>query len=123
MKNTGIELSSLFHSGTHLEVSPEELAQKLRSSQPPRLLDVREADEHARFALPNAKLIPLGSLVNRLSEIEEWRLEEVVVYCHHGLRSLHAIAQLQRYGFTKLHNLSGGIDRWAREVNPALPRY
>ncbi len=120
MKSTGIELSSLFHTGTHLEVSPGELMKKMHSTQPPHLLDVREPDEHAQYALPNAKLIPLGTLANRLAEIEGWRGEEVVVYCHHGLRSLHAIAQLQKWGFTNLHNLSGGIDRWFREVSPAI---
>jgi adenylyltransferase/sulfurtransferase len=123
MKNTGTELTQLFAGPTHLEISPVELAGKLQSKRPPRLLDVREPQEHAQGALPNAKLIPLNKLAEQISEIEEWRGQEVVVYCHHGLRSLHAIAKLQSLGFSNLHNLSGGIDRWARELNTPIARY
>ena len=104
-------------------MTPVELAKKLQSSNPSRLLDVRQAEEHAFVALPNSTLIPLGELMTRADEIEDWKNEEVVVYCHHGIRSAHAIAQLRALGFTNLHNLSGGIARWTDEVDPTLPRY
>ena len=104
-------------------MTPTELAEKLRAPNPPRLLDVRQAEEHAFATLPNSTLIPLGELMARADEIEDWKIEEVVVYCHHGIRSAHAIAQLRALGFTKLQNLSGGIDRWTDEVDPKLPRY
>jgi rhodanese-related sulfurtransferase len=107
----------------NLQISPAELAAKLRSANPPRLLDVRETEEHKLVALPNSTLIPLGELASRIDELDDWRDEEIVVYCHHGIRSLNAIAQLKHFGFTKLQNLAGGIDRWTTEVNPALPRY
>jgi rhodanese-related sulfurtransferase len=107
----------------NLQISPTELAAKLRSANPPRLLDVRETEEHERVALANSTLIPLGELASRIDELDDWRDEEVVVYCHHGIRSLNAIAQLKHFGFTKLQNLAGGIDRWTTEVDPALPRY
>lgn len=68
-------------------------------------------------------MIPLGELFARAEELEEWKNEEVVVYCHHGIRSLNAIAQLRHLGFTKLQNLAGGIDRWTSEVDPSVPRY
>ncbi|MEP6664024.1 MAG: rhodanese-like domain-containing protein, partial [Verrucomicrobiota bacterium] len=84
---------------------------------------VREEEEHHFVALPNSTLIPLGELSSRLDEIESWLDEEIVVYCHHGIRSLNAIAQLKHSGFTKLQNLVGGIDRWVTEVDPSLPRY
>jgi len=104
-------------------MTPHELAQKLQSSNPPRLLDVRQPEEHAFVVLPDSILIPLGELLGRVGEIEEWKDEEVIVYCHHGIRSAQAVVQLRAIGFTNVHNLSGGIDRWTSEVNPALPRY
>ena len=106
-----------------LQISPIELAAKLDSDNPPHLLDVREPEEHQHVALPNSTLVPLGQLAHRMDEIEHWKHEEVVVYCHHGIRSLNAISQLKHFGFTKLRNLAGGIDRWTNEVDPALPRY
>lgn len=107
----------------NLQISPAQLAEKLRSENPPRLLDVREEEEHQFVSLPNSTLIPLGEIGSRFDEIENWRDEEIVVYCHHGIRSLNAIAQLKHFGFTKLQNLAGGIDRWTTDIDPALPRY
>jgi rhodanese-related sulfurtransferase len=104
-------------------MSPQELDHKLRSATPPHLLDVRQPEEHALVALPNSTLIPLGELLPRADEIENWKGVEVVVYCHHGIRSAQAVAQLRALGFTNVHNLSGGIDRWSSEIDPALPRY
>lgn len=104
-------------------MTPTELAEKLSSATPPRLLDVRQPDEHAFVALPNSTLIPLGELMMRVDEIEEWKDDEVVVYCHHGVRSAQAVAQLGAMGFANVHNLSGGIDRWSAEVDSKLPRY
>src|SRR5690242_11382262 len=107
----------------NLQISPVELAEKLRSSNPPHLLDVREPEENQFVALPGSLLIPLGELAYRADEIEGWKNEEIVVYCHHGIRSLNAIGQLKHFGFTNLRNLAGGIDRWSTDVDPKFPRY
>jgi rhodanese-related sulfurtransferase len=104
-------------------ISPAELAAQLDSGTPPRLLDVREAEEHAFCALPNSRLVPLSEFMEHVEELADWRDQDVVVYCHHGVRSAHAIALLRPLGFTRLRNLSGGIDRWSLEVDPAVPRY
>lgn len=104
-------------------VTPAELAKQLGSPGAPRLLDVREAGEHAFCALPDSRLLPLSELGDRADELDDWRDSDVVVYCHHGVRSAHAIAYLESLGFTKLSNLTGGIDRWSDEVDPSLPRY
>ena len=104
-------------------MTPDELQAKLAAGSPLHLLDVRQPDEHAFVALPNSTLIPLGDLLSRADELEGWRDEEVVVYCHHGIRSAQAVAQLRAIGFTNIHNLAGGIDRWTSEVDPTLPRY
>ncbi|MDB6020139.1 MAG: Rhodanese-related sulfurtransferase [Pedosphaera sp.] len=106
-----------------LQISATELAERLQGSEAPQLLDVREVEEHQFAALANSTLIPLGELFARAGEIEAWKEKEIVVYCHHGVRSLHAIAQLRSLGFGKLRNLSGGIDAWSRSVDAKVPRY
>lgn len=95
----------------------------MTSGSPPRLLDVRQPEEHDLVSLPGSTLIPLGELFQRAEEIGSWKGEDVVVYCHHGIRSLNAIGQLSHLGFKNLHNLSGGIDRWSLTVDPSAPRY
>lgn len=104
-------------------ITAPELAERLKSAEPPRLLDVRQPGEFAIAALPEAKLIPLGEIPERITELDGWKNEEIVVYCHHGVRSAHAIGWLRQQGFEKLTNLSGGIDAWSVHVDPELPRY
>jgi rhodanese-related sulfurtransferase len=106
-----------------LQISPEELAQRLQEADPPQLLDVREPEEHQFAALPNSTLISLGQIHERAGELEAWKEKEIVVYCHHGVRSLHAIALLRSLGFQQLRNLAGGIDAWAGAVDSSMPRY
>ncbi len=105
------------------QLSPGDLARRLREGWTPLLLDVRQPEEHALAALPGSQLIPLGELPARAEELLDWEDQDIVVYCHHGLRSQHAIAHLAAAGFRRLHNLRGGIDRWSMEVDPSVPRY
>ena len=105
------------------QITPIQLAERLERPDPPALLDVRELEEHSFIALPGSTLIPLGELAERSDEIESWKDIEIVVYCHHGIRSMHAIGYLKSQGFQRLLNLSGGIDRWSLEVDSAAPRY
>jgi rhodanese-related sulfurtransferase len=107
----------------NLQISPTELSEQIRSGRAPHLLDVRELEENKFVALAGSTLIPLGELASRVDEIEQWKNEEIVVYCHHGIRSLNAIGQLKHFGFTKLRNLAGGIDRWSTDADPQAPRY
>ena len=104
-------------------MTPTELSERLASGDDLALLDVREPHEHEFVALPNSILVPLGEIPARVGELEELRDKETVVYCHHGIRSAHAIGFLRQMGFDNLHNLSGGIDRWSLEVDPQAPRY
>lgn len=104
-------------------VTASELAGLLRLPDAPRLLDVREPEEFQIASLPGARLVPLGQIPARIEQIADWKNEEIVVYCHHGIRSMHAIDFLSHAGFTNLANLSGGIDAWSREVDPKTPRY
>ena len=104
-------------------MTPPELARRLQGPAAPHLLDVRETWEHELAALPGSRLIPLGDLPERYEELADWRDTDVVVYCHHGVRSPQAIGFLRGLGFTRLEKLSGGIDRWSQEVDAQTPRY
>ncbi len=104
-------------------VEPMALARELANGVIVRLLDVRQPEEFALAALPNARLIPLNRLDNCIDELLDWQEENVVVYCHHGIRSLHATRWLQQQGFSTVRNLVGGIDAWSIEVDPAISRY
>jgi adenylyltransferase/sulfurtransferase len=105
------------------ELAPKELDDKLRSEAKLLLLDVREPDEWEIVHLDQARLIPLGEIEGRLAEIDDWREREVIVYCHHGGRSRAACEILISSGFRDVTNLRGGIEGWAREVDPSTPRY
>lgn len=106
-----------------MTITPAELATWLKEPTAPALLDVREPGEHDFCALPGSRLLPLGELAERVEELADWRDREIVVYCHHGVRSAHAIGILRHFGFTRLINLTGGIDRWSLEVDQKTPRY
>lgn len=101
-------------------ITPVELKKRLDAGAHLAILDVREPEE---FAIANlgGQLIPLGDLPSRVDELPRDR--EIVVVCHHGVRSAHACLYLAQSGFPRVLNLSGGIDRWAAEVDPSMPRY
>lgn len=104
------------------EVAPAELAALLHDpAGAPVLLDVREEEEVARVALPGARHIPLGDLEHRLGELDPDAA--TVVYCHHGVRSAHALDLLVSSGFSRVRHLAGGIDAYAVRVDPSLARY
>lgn len=110
-------------------ISPRQLAEWLGESaaqagaprRPPFLLDVREPWEHELCHLPGAHLMPMHTVPLRLAELDAD--VDVVVICHHGARSMQVAMFLERNGFAALHNLSGGIDAWAHDVDPAMRKY
>ena len=103
------------------QIHPTELKRKLDAGEPVYLLDVRNPDEYAYCHLPGSVLIPLPELVGRVDEVRPADDALVVVYCHHGVRSLSGAAILQRAGVNAA-SLAGGMDRWSLAVDPALPR-
>jgi adenylyltransferase/sulfurtransferase len=103
------------------EVTVQELKAMRDRGEEFVLVDVREPHEFAICAFPESVKIPLGTLpqnVNRLSTADE-----IVVHCKMGGRSAKAVQFLQDAGFRKVRNLAGGIDRWAQEIEPSMPRY
>lgn len=100
-----------------------ELADWIKNKKPFSLLDVRQPIENETASLPNSQLIPLDELVMRVGEIDQEPGVPLVVYCHHGVRSLHAGAWLAANGFDPVYSLSGGIDAWSQIIDPGVPRY
>lgn len=108
-----------------LEISVSDARERLAAEGPERrrLVDVRDPDEFAYCRLPNAELIPLATLPSDAGAKLPDKSAEIIVYCHHGMRSMHAVGQLRALGYTNARSMAGGIDRWSREVDPAVPRY
>jgi rhodanese-related sulfurtransferase len=106
-----------------LEIDVREVRSLLASTQDFLLLDCREPREYELANLPRAKLIPMREIPARVAELEEFRNQRIVVHCHHGIRSLQVTHWLRQQGFGKVQNMAGGIDAWAVEIEPTLPRY
>jgi len=94
-----------------MDITVQELKQKLDAGEKFVFLDVREAWEHAEFNL-GAQLIPLGELMGRLSELDDHKNDEIVVHCRSGARSGMAQSVMQSQGFTNVRNLIGGAMAW-----------
>lgn len=104
-----------------LQIAPLEVKQKLDRGESFLLVDVREPWEHAQCRIEGAKLIPMSAIPASLQSLDSG--EEVICYCHHGMRSLDAAAWLRFQGIEKAKSLSGGIERWSTDVDPQVPRY
>lgn len=103
------------------DIAPLEVAAWLERSDKPFLLDVREANEWEIGHLAGATRISVNEIQDRLNELDT--SVEIVVYCRSGVRSAKAIGTLKQAGFRKLHNMTGGILRWAEDVDPSIPQY
>jgi len=105
-----------------LEISPEDLHRRLQAGDDLQLIDVREEMEFEYCHLPNSQLVPLSELMRRTAEIRSDG--PVVLICHHGVRSMQALAYLQqRLGYQNLLSLRGGVAAWTERVDPAFPTY
>jgi rhodanese-related sulfurtransferase len=106
-----------------MQISPRDLATRLANDHQIFLLDVRQPWEHDMAAIPGSTLIPLSELTARAGDLKQPRDAMIVVYCHHGMRSMSGAAILERLGFLKVASMAGGIDAWSCEVDPGVPRY
>jgi rhodanese-related sulfurtransferase len=105
-----------------MNITPAELKARLDRKEKLRLIDVRETDEWAVARLPTAELIPLSEFQQRATN-ELSPDEELILYCHHGVRSGRAQGYLKAHGFNNVLNLTGGIDAWSLQVDPTMKRY
>ncbi len=104
------------------EITATELKRRIDEGVDIQIIDVREENEFKFARIPNSVHIPLGQVLNRMSEIDPER--ETVVHCKMGGRSARAIEALTRAGFKgNLTNLKGGITAWSNEVDPTVPKY
>jgi rhodanese-related sulfurtransferase len=103
------------------EISPQDLKSHIDRGQRPVLLDVRQDWETKLCRLDNAVHIPIEEIEFRTDELNPE--DDIVVYCHQGVRSAAVAAYLREHGFPKAVNLAGGLDLWARTVEPTMRRY
>jgi len=102
-------------------VTPEGLKARLDRHEPVVLLDVRQDWETRLCRLENSTHIPIEEIELRVDELNPD--DEIVVYCHQGIRSAAVAEYLRQLGFRSVKNLAGGLDHWARAVDPSMPRY
>lgn len=105
-----------------LEVSPKDVKKHMDAGKPVRLVDVREKFEFDCARINGAELIPMRSVPKALPLFEEEK-NPIVVFCHHGQRSMQVVTWLREQGIENCQSLAGGIDRWSVEIDPAVPRY
>ncbi len=106
---------------TEGEIEPREVKAKLDRGDDFVLIDVREPHEYQICNIPGAKLIPLGDLARRMSELNS--ADEIVAHCKSGVRSGKAVDFLKQAGFRKARNMKGGILAWSDTVDPTVPKY
>lgn len=104
------------------EITPEDVKSLIDRHEPFTLIDVREPSEHETARIEGATLIPMGDIASRAHQ-ELDPEQHIVVYCHHGVRSMNVTAWLRQQGFEKAQSMAGGIEAWSRTVDPKVPVY
>ncbi len=106
------------------ETTANDVKRRLDAGEPLQLIDVREPFEHQIARIVNSELIPMNTVPGALQQIESKADSGVlIVFCHHGMRSLSVVNWLRQQGVTECQSMSGGIDSWSANVDPAVPRY
>lgn len=107
-----------------LEITPAEVKRRLDAGERLTLIDVREPAEFQAASIAGAELIPMRSVPAELQRLDAAADEStLIVFCHHGVRSLNVVNWLRGQGVASCQSMSGGIDRWSLEIDPAVPRY
>lgn len=106
-----------------LEIDCQSVKNKLDNDHHFLLLDCREQEEYDIVNIAGAQLLPMSEIQQRVSELDEHRSTEIIVYCHHGMRSMQVTSWLLQEGFTNVKSMQGGIDAWSCEIDNSKPRY
>lgn len=105
-----------------LEITPQEVKKLLDSGEKLRLVDVREPFEFSQSHIEGSELVPMRTVPMALSSLSEENAP-LIVFCHHGVRSLQVVSWLREQGVESSRSMEGGIDRWSLEIDPSVPRY
>jgi rhodanese-related sulfurtransferase len=105
-----------------IEIAPAEVSELLKTGVALRMIDVREPAEHAICHIEGATLIPMRSIPEHVRELEDTGAR-IVLFCHHGVRSLSVADWLRRQGLENCQSMAGGIDLWSTRIDPGVPRY
>ena len=105
-----------------LEITPGAVKQRLDSGEKLRLIDVREPFEFQQARIEGSELIPMRGVPQALPSLEAEETP-LIVFCHHGMRSLQVVSWLREQGVEQCVSMAGGIDRWSLEIDPNVPRY
>jgi rhodanese-related sulfurtransferase len=103
------------------EITPQELKQRQERNEEVVILDVREPWERETASITPSRHIPIADLPARVQELDPE--QHIVVYCHHGVRSLSVTDWLRKQGYDKAQSVAGGIERWSLEIDRGVPRY
>lgn len=107
-----------------LEVSARDVQQRIDAGEELHLIDVREPHEFAICQIQGAALIPMRQIPGELAELQSRAAQApLIVFCHHGVRSLNVVHWLREQGVENCASMAGGIDAWSATVDPAVPRY
>ncbi len=106
-----------------MEVDCKTVKAKLDAGEGFVFIDCREQNEYDLVKIEGTILIPMSEIPERISELQQHKDSEVIVHCHHGGRSLNVANWLKAQGFQNPLSMAGGIDVWAQEIDPSLPRY
>jgi rhodanese-related sulfurtransferase len=107
-----------------LEISPADVQKRIDAGEKLHLIDVREPDEYAIARIQGGSLIPMRAIPAELQALETLADEgPLMVYCHHGVRSLNVVNWLRNQGLESCQSISGGIDLWSLTVDASVPRY
>jgi len=110
-------------SSTPLEIDVRQLHALRQVGADLVLVDCREAEEFEFVHLSDARFLPLSAWEERLGDLHDVQARPLVIYCHHGGRSLRLALALRQRGFPQAQSLAGGIDQWSETIDPNLPRY
>jgi rhodanese-related sulfurtransferase len=105
-----------------MEIEPEEVKRRLDAGERLRLVDVREPFEYHQAHIAKTELIHMRSVPQEIESLRSTP-EPLVVFCHHGVRSLQVVEWLRSQGLEDCMSMSGGIDQWSLAIDPAVPRY
>jgi rhodanese-related sulfurtransferase len=105
------------------QIHPSEVKAKLDAGESVVLIDCRQPEEYAHCRIEGGMLIPLGEMQRRAGEVDAPAGSLVVVYCHHGVRSISGAMMLQTAGIENVASMSGGIEAWSLLIDPEVPRY